>query len=276
MAEKSSSSSSSGIDKELEGEPIITWTCDVLKECLRSQGGRLTGKKMPRLEADRSLGDERLVCHLGWKFTPLGFYRAIFCHTNPETATTLAKFCFWTLRGRRQDNEVGPTALARLHHLYRLSYPLMVHILPICIPSRQLYEKLFRGGVAISNKKKLSQFLLKKKKLVWFCEWAIIIMPGCSWNFFSELFCEMHAVVTVKTVVNFNDANIFCTICNKEQSKVPTVCHDHKPFTKKPKVSLKQKSERQRQCSWMWRKKFFKRKHDACESTIRISKHERS
>ena len=45
MAEKSSSSSSSGIDKAPEGEPIITWTCAVLKECLRSQGGRLTGKK---------------------------------------------------------------------------------------------------------------------------------------------------------------------------------------------------------------------------------------
>ena len=45
MAEKSSSPSSSGIDKALEGEPIITWTCAVLKECLRSQGGRLTGKK---------------------------------------------------------------------------------------------------------------------------------------------------------------------------------------------------------------------------------------
>ena len=46
MAEKSSSSSSSGIDKAFEGEPIITWTCAVLKECLRSQGGRLTGKKV--------------------------------------------------------------------------------------------------------------------------------------------------------------------------------------------------------------------------------------
>ena len=45
MSEKSSSSSSSGIDKTLEGEPIITWTCAVLKECLRSQGGCLTGKK---------------------------------------------------------------------------------------------------------------------------------------------------------------------------------------------------------------------------------------
>ena len=63
MAEKSFSSPSSGIDKELEGEPIITWTCAVLKECLRSQGGRHTGKKKPRLEAHRSLGDERLVCH---------------------------------------------------------------------------------------------------------------------------------------------------------------------------------------------------------------------
>ena len=65
MAEKSSSSSSSGIDKALEGEPIITWTFAVLKKCLRSQGGRLTGKKKrPRLEADRSLGDQTLVCHL--------------------------------------------------------------------------------------------------------------------------------------------------------------------------------------------------------------------
>ena len=45
MAEKSSSSSSSGMDKALEGKPIITWTCAVLKGCLRSQGGRLTGKK---------------------------------------------------------------------------------------------------------------------------------------------------------------------------------------------------------------------------------------
>ena len=109
MAEKSSSSSSSGIDKALEGEPIITWTRAVLKECLRSQGGRLTGKKeyLVWRHWDRSLGDERLVYHLDWKFTPLGFYRAIFCHKNPEAATTLEKFCFWTLRGRRQDNEVG-------------------------------------------------------------------------------------------------------------------------------------------------------------------------
>ena len=31
--------------KALEGEPIITWTCAVLKECLQSLVGRLTGKK---------------------------------------------------------------------------------------------------------------------------------------------------------------------------------------------------------------------------------------
>ena len=43
----------------------------------------------------------------------------------------------------------------------------------------------------------------------------MIIMPSCSWNFFSEPFCEMHSVVTVKTVVTFNDANIFCTTRNK-------------------------------------------------------------
>ena len=151
MAEKSSSPSSSEIDKALEGEPIITWTCAVLKECLRSKGGRLTGKENTSFRG-RSFTWWRKVgpgCHLDWKFTPLGFYRATFCHTNPEAATTLEKFCFWTLRGRRQDNEVtvGPTSLARVHRLYRLSYPLMVHILPICINipsrSRQLYEKLF-------------------------------------------------------------------------------------------------------------------------------------
>ena len=45
MEEKSSCSSFPGIDNAVEGEPIITWTCAVLKECLRSQGGRLTRKK---------------------------------------------------------------------------------------------------------------------------------------------------------------------------------------------------------------------------------------
>ena len=39
-------------------------------------------------------------------------------------------------------------------------------------------------------------------------------MSSCSWKFFSEPFCEQ-SVVAVKTVVNFNDANIFCTTRNK-------------------------------------------------------------
>ena len=83
----------------------------------------------------------------------------------------------------------------------------MVHILPICIPSRQLYEKLFRGSVAIANKRKLSQFLLKN--------WSgfVVVMSGCSWNFFSEPFCEIHSTGIVKTVVNFTD--IFCTTRNQ-------------------------------------------------------------
>ena len=145
LAEKSSSSSSSGIDKAFEGERIITWTCAVLKECLRSQGGRPMGKKEYLFW--------RQIVHLvtkGWsvisteQFTPLGFYRAIFCHKNPEAATTLEKFCFWTLRQTtRQRSRTVTTALARVHRLHRLSYHLMVHILPICTPSRQLYEKLF-------------------------------------------------------------------------------------------------------------------------------------
>ena len=33
----------------------------------------------------------------------------------------------------------------------------------------------------------------------------------------------MHSVVTVKTVVHFNHANF---LYNKEQNKVPTVCHE--------------------------------------------------
>ena len=88
MAEKSSSSSSSGIVKALEGEPIITWTCAVLKQCLRSQGGRLTGKKEYLVW--------RQIVHLvtnGWSvisteslprlvFTD----RAIFCHETPRLA----------------------------------------------------------------------------------------------------------------------------------------------------------------------------------------------
>ena len=104
MAEKSSSSSSSGINKALEGEPIITWTCAVLKECFRSQGGRLTGKKKYLVW--------RQIVHLvtkGWSVISTeslpAWLQSYLLSQNPEAATTLAKVCFWTLRGRRQDNE---------------------------------------------------------------------------------------------------------------------------------------------------------------------------
>ena len=84
MAEKSSSSSSSGIDKALEGEPIITWTCAVLKECLRSQGGRLTGKKECLLW--------RQIAHLvtkGWSVisTELSLPRLVFVELSSVTQT---------------------------------------------------------------------------------------------------------------------------------------------------------------------------------------------
>ena len=65
-------------------------------------------------------------------------------------------------------------------------------------------------------------------------------MSGCSWNFFSEPFCEMHSVVTVKTVVNFNHANIFCTTRNKIRCR-QFVMRSRTIYQKKPKVSLKQK-----------------------------------
>ena len=88
MAEKSSSSSSSGIDKALEGEPIITWTCAVLKECLRSQGDRLTGKKEYLVW--------RQIVHLvttGWS--------VISRSTESLPRLVTAIFCHKTLRRQR-------------------------------------------------------------------------------------------------------------------------------------------------------------------------------
>ena len=198
MAEKSSSSSSSGIDKALEGEPIIMWTCAVLKECLRSQGGRLTGKKkIPRLEADRSLGDERLVCYLDWKLV----LTELSSVTQTPRLQPHWKVLFLDAQRQTTRQRSRTTALARVHRLHRLTEVTLwwCTFCPSAFRLVNFMGNFFRGGVTISNKKKLSQFLLKKK-LVWFCEWAIIIMPGCSWNFFSEPFCEMHSVVTVKTV----------------------------------------------------------------------------
>ena len=49
-------------------------------------------------------------------------------------------------------------------------------------------------------------------------------MPGCSWNFFSEPFCEMHSVVTVKTVVHFTHA--ISVQQGIQQNKVSTVCNE--------------------------------------------------
>ena len=224
--------------------------------------------------------------------------------TKPRGCNDTGKVLFLdaerqTTRQRSRTTALAPTELHRR----------MVHILPICIPSRQLYEKLSRGSVAISNKKKLSQFLLKK--LVWFCEWAITIMSGCSWNFSSQPFCEMHSVVTVKTVVNFNDANIFCTTRNKIRGRQFVMrsrtiyqknrrCHwnkkvkddsnarecDEKVFKKKtwcswinhPNQQTRKKLERKgierEQCLWMWWLEYFiwKTKHNACEATMRINK----
>ena len=159
MPEKSSSSSFSGIDKALEGEPIITWTCAVLKECLRSQGGRLTGKKEYLVW--------RQVVHLvtkGWfVISTESLPRLVFTELSSVTQTPrLQRHWKSSVSGRSEaydkttKSDDRLSALARVHRLHRLSYPLMVHILPIrCgITSRQLYEKLFswwRGHIKKRN-----------------------------------------------------------------------------------------------------------------------------
>ena len=141
MAEKCSSSSSSGIDKALEGEPIITWTCAVLKECLRSQGGRLTGRKEYLVW--------RQIVHLvtkGWSVIStesLPRLQSYLLSHKPRGCNGTGKVLFLDAQRQTTRQRSRMTALARVHRLHHLSYPLMVHILPICIPSRQLYEKLF-------------------------------------------------------------------------------------------------------------------------------------
>ena len=142
MAEKSSSSSSSGIDKALEGEQIVTWTCAVLKECLLSQGGRFTGKKEYFVW--------RQIVYLvtkGWSVISTSLLRLVFTELSSVTKTPrLQRHWKSSVSGRSEADDrqrSRTTALARVHRLHRLSYRLMVHILPICISSRQLYEKLF-------------------------------------------------------------------------------------------------------------------------------------
>ena len=140
MAEKSSSSSSSGIDKALEGEPIITWTCAVLKECLRSQGGRLTGKKEYLVW--------RQIVHLVTKrwsiISTESLPRLDFTELSSSVTKTPRLQRHWksSVSGRSEaDDKTTPKSDNSARK--GAPDPLMVHILPICIPSRQLYEKLF-------------------------------------------------------------------------------------------------------------------------------------
>ena len=146
-------------------------------------------KRIPRLEADRSLGDERLALSSRLKVYPAWFLQSYLLSHKPRGCNDTGKVLF--LDAQRQttikDNEVGRqrsqgcTACTVWVTLWWCTF------CPSAFRLVNFTRNFFRGGVAISNEKKLSQFLLKK--LVWFCEWAIIIMPGCSWNFFSEPFC---------------------------------------------------------------------------------------
>ena len=143
MAEKSSSSFSLGIEKALEGEPIITWTCAVLKECLRSQGGRLTGKKEYFVW--------RQIVHLvtkGWSvISTESLPRLVFSELSSVTQTPrLQRHWKSSVSGRSEADDKttkSDDSARKGAPLAPSGYPLMVHILPICIPSRQLYEKLF-------------------------------------------------------------------------------------------------------------------------------------
>ena len=160
-------------------------------------------KRTPRLEADRSLGDERLARHLDWKFTPLGFYRAIFCHKTPR----LQRHWKSSVSGRSEADDKTTKSDDSARKGARLAPTELpfdgAHFAHLHSVSSTLWETFFVVAWPYQIKRNcLSSFW--KKKLVWFCEWAIIIMSGCSWNFFSEPFCEMHSVVTVKTVVNLN------------------------------------------------------------------------
>ena len=192
MAKESSSSSSSGIDKAVEGEPIITWTCAVLKEFLRSQGGRLTGKKEDLVR--------RQIVHLvtkGWSVISTESLPGLsFAELSSVTKSPrLQRHWKSSVSGRLEADD----KTTKSDDSARRGAPHAPTQLPSdgCTfanlhsgPSCQLYEiSFFRGSVFISNKKKLSQFLLKKK-------WSgFVIKMSSSWNFFSEPFCEMHSVV---------------------------------------------------------------------------------
>ena len=162
MAEKSSSSSSSGIDKALEGEPIITWTCAVLKECLRSQGGRLTGIKEYLVW--------RQIVHLvtkGWsissrlKVYPAWFLQSYLLSQNPRGCNDTGKVLFLDAQRQTTRQRSRTTALARVQRLHlTLSWCTFC---PSAFRLVNFMRNFFRGSVPISNKRKLSQFLLEKK-----------------------------------------------------------------------------------------------------------------
>ena len=180
----------------------------------------------------------------------LVFTVAIFCHKNPEAATTLEKSLFLDAfrQTTRQRSRTVTTALARVHRLHRLvSYHLMVHYYcPSALSSRQLYENLvFRGSVPTgSNEKETVSVPSEKKKLVWFCEWAKIFMSCCSWNFFSKSFCEMHVSGNSEDCGPFQIMLIFSVQqVNKIRCR-SSLWWDHEPFTQKTEGVAEKKFER--------------------------------
>ena len=141
-------------------------------------------KRTPRLEVDRSLGDERLVCHLDWKFTPLGFYRAIFCHK------TLRRQRHWksSASGRSEADD----KTTKSDDSARKGAPLekkkkkkkknactdwvTLWWCTFCPSAFRLVNfmiNFFVVACPYQIKRNCLSSFWKKKKLVWFCEWAI-------------------------------------------------------------------------------------------------------
>ena len=230
MAEKSSSSSSSGIDKALEGEPIIYVDLCCTKGVFAEPGWSSYGQKEYLVW--------RQIVHLvtkGWSvisteslprlvFTELSsvtkpprpqrhWKSSVSGRSEADDKTTTAKSDDSAPNGAPLAPTELPSDGAHFAHLHSVSSTLWETFFVVAWPYH------IKRNVSVSSEK-------KKKKTVWFCEWAIRIMSGCCWNFFSDAFCKMYSVVTVKTVVNFNHANIFCTTTYKEENKVLTVCHE--------------------------------------------------
>ena len=173
MVEKSSYSSSSEIDKVVEGEPIITWSCAVRKEFFAEPGWSSYGQKriFVRMQILHSVTK-------GWSVISTESLPCLaFTDLSSVTKTPRLQWHWKSSVTKRSEADDKTTKVARRRSQGCTACTDSValwwlHILLICIPSLQLYEiKFFRGSLAIVNKKKLSQFLMKrKKKLVWFCE----------------------------------------------------------------------------------------------------------